>query len=94
MEFKRNAFYEAQLRLPTEQRVRTWEEICAGTKSILDAEQNVVAEVAALKSRLREADRIIDQAYRHCVSVRETGDLAYAITTPLIEILTQAVGSP
>jgi hypothetical protein len=78
----------------TEQRVRTWEEICAGTKSILDAEQNIVAEVAALKSRLREADRIIAQAYRHCVMAMYTGDLAYAITAPLIEILTQSLGAP
>ncbi len=51
--------------------------------------RDALAKIAALQSRIREADRIIDQAYRHCVMARETGDLAYAITTPLIEILTQ-----
>ncbi len=67
-------------------------EIAKLKQSLFQAEQKELSqdmEIAALQSRIREADRIIDQAYRHCVMARETGALAYAITTPLIAILTQ-----
>jgi hypothetical protein len=72
-------------------------EIADLKQSLFQTEQKELSqdmEISALRSRIREADRIIGQSYRHCVMVRDTGDLAYAITVPLLEILTQPLGAP